>query len=187
MKLFSIKNKNKKKVLFLDRDGVINKDKAGEYITDIGKVKIYSSALKALKEISETQKYLLIIITNQSAVGRGFITLNRSKEINYKILKILKKNGIKISALYYCPHSPEYDCSCRKPKTGMIKEAFKDFNIDKKGSFLIGDKKSDIQTAVNAGLKSVLVMTGQGKKTLSQGKISYNFKIKDLRGLKKII
>jgi len=185
MKLFSNKKDNiKKPAIFVDRDGVLNKDKKGKYITKLNQVKIYKSALKGLKNISN---YRLIIITNQSAIGRKYIALKDFMKINKFILDKFKKHGIKFDAFYYCPHTPEDKCNCRKPKIGLIKEAMKDLNIDLKNSFFIGDKETDIITAKNANLKSILVLTGQAREELKNNKIQPDFIIKDLRELKGVL
>lgn len=106
----------------------------------------------------------MIIATNQSGVGRGYFTEKKLKSINRAILKKLSSKQVEISAVYYCPHLPEAGCACRKPKTKMIKDAQKKFNLNLKKSFCIGDKLTDVEFGKNAGIKSILVMTGYGKK-----------------------
>lgn len=187
MKLFAKKSPGNKKAIFLDRDGVINKDKPGKYILCENDIKFYPSALKALKKISQEKKYILVIVTNQSAVGRQMMTMKKSKQINRYVVKQLEKVGIEISALYFCPHSPQEKCKCRKPHTAMINQALKDFNIDLSQSWLVGDKKSDMDMAKKSGIKSVFVMTGQAPRELREKKIRYDFLIRDLRGLVAII
>ncbi len=187
MKLFCIKDNKKRKTLFLDRDGVINKDRAGFYIKSKKEIHIYKSALKSLSKISQLGEYRLIILTNQSAIGRGIITEKRSRELNLYLNKKLLKANVKISGIYYCPHKPQDKCECRKPNIGLVKEAMKDFKIDIKNSFMVGDKKSDMDMARSAGLKGIFILTGQGANQIKKFKISYNYIIKDLRGLRKII
>lgn len=187
MKLFALKERSVKKALFLDRDGTINQDRPGVYITSEKALKIYPSAIKALKKISASGEYRLIVLTNQSAVGRKLMTEKKSRQINRLLVKKLSQAGIKISGLYYCPHSPETGCSCRKPKPGLIKEALKDFPTDISGSFVAGDKKSDMELAERTGMRGIFLLTGQGKSQLKKHKIRYNFKVKDLRSLRKIL
>ncbi len=187
MKLFAKKSAGKKKALFLDRDGVINMDKPGKYILSEKDISFYPSAIDALKTISRKKDYVLIIITNQSAVGRKMMTLKKSKEINRYVINELKKNGIYVSALYFCPHSPQEKCLCRKPAAGMIEEALRDFDIDLSKSWLAGDKKSDMDMAKKAGLKSIFVRTGQASKELREKRVNYDFSVRDLRGLMRII
>ncbi|MEF3280196.1 MAG: HAD family hydrolase [Elusimicrobiota bacterium] len=187
MKIIYLPSKILKPSIFLDRDGVINKDVEGKYITSIKDVKIYKSAIEGLKKIN-LDKYHLIIITNQSAINRGLIDLKQFKKISDYIIEELNKHNIKINAVYFCPHRPEENCKCRKPKTGLIEEAILDYKIDIKKSFFVGDKKTDIDTAKSAGIKSIFVGTGQAKnQRLKYKKIEADITIKDLRELKKYV
>jgi D-glycero-D-manno-heptose 1,7-bisphosphate phosphatase len=187
MRKIYIKSKLKKNALFLDRDGVINKDAPGKYIKSLKDIKIYPSAIKGLRKI-DSKKYHLIIITNQSAVGRGYIDIEMAFKINDFIVNELKRNNIMINALYFCPHAPWDKCDCRKPKTGLIKEALQDFDIIIKDSFLVGDKKSDMEMAKKAGIKSIFVLTGQAKNQLKKYEIiNSDYKLKDLRAINKIL
>lgn len=186
MKILYRKSNIKKPAIFLDRDGVINYDKPGKYILSKKDIKIYKSAINGLKKI-KLDNYHLIIITNQSAIGRGMISLKKAIVLNNYIEKILRKNGVKINAIYFCPHRPQDGCKCRKPKTGLIEEAKKDFEIDIKKSFLIGDKGSDIKLGKRMKIKTILVKTGQANNELKNKKINPDFIIKNLLELKKIL
>lgn len=174
MNIIYHKSNKVKPAIFLDRDGVINKDIAGKYITSIKDVFIYKTAIDGLKKI-DRNKYHLIIITNQSAIGRKLISINKSIEINNYIVSNLKKNDILINAVYFCPHRPEENCNCRKPKTGLIKQAMKDFKINLKNSIFIGDKITDMKLARDLKIKFIMVRTGQ---YLSQTKKHRSIKIK---------
>jgi len=147
---------------FLDRDGTINRDRSGVYITRPSQLKIYSGAPAALKLIS-AKGYRIVVITNQSGVGRGYLTLASAKAINLKLVRDLRLAGVRVDAVYFCPHRPDEKCACRKPAPGLIHEAAKDSPADIARSFVAGDKKSDLLLARNAGLKGYLVLTGQGK------------------------
>lgn len=187
MKIIYIKDNKKKPAIFLDRDGVIIQDKPGKYITSIKNVKIYKSFIDGFKKIDK-KKYHIIIITNQSAINRGYISLEKSVEINNYIVKKLKKYGIKINAVYFCPHRPDEKCQCRKPESGLIKEAEKDYRIDFKNSFFIGDKLTDMLLAEKIKVKSIFVLTGQGISQLKKhGKITSNYVLKNLKYIDKII
>lgn len=188
MKIIYLKSRKRKPAVFLDRDGVINKDIPGKYIKSVSDIKLYKTAIEGLKKISSCDRFHLIIITNQSAIGRGYITEKISKKINDKIVKTLEKEKIKINAVYYCPHSPQDNCDCRKPKPGLIKEALKDYKIEIKKSFLIGDKKTDMDLALKTGMKSVFVLTGQAKNQIRKHtKIKADYVIKYLKNADKII
>jgi len=164
--------KNKRKVVFLDRDGVINEEI--DRLSRVEDLKIYDFSAKAIKKINEFG-YLIIIITNQPMIAKGFMTEKDLDEIHQKLETELGKQGAKIDAFYYCPHHPEkgfpgeipelkIKCNCRKPKIGLFLKAKKDFNINLKSSYMIGDQTSDILAGERAGCKTILVKTGYGGK-----------------------
>lgn len=154
-----------KPAIFLDRDGVIIENRE-TYVQSWADVEIFEQALYGLKKYVNAP-YYFIIITNQSAVGRGIITLKQAREINKKLVRKINNFGGRIEAFYMCPHAPTHGCDCRKPNTGLIQQAVSDFNIDLKNSILIGDAITDLQAGQNAGIgKLVLVRTGRGKKQL---------------------
>jgi histidinol-phosphate phosphatase family protein len=145
---------------FLDRDGTINRDRAGVYITQPAQLKIYSKAPAALKLIA-AKGYRIVVITNQSGVARGYMTLAASKAVNLAMVRTLGRLGVKIDAVYFCPHGPGEACACRKPATGLLLEAARYFPYDRKNSFVAGDRASDLRLAANAGIKAFPVLTGQ--------------------------
>lgn len=145
------------KAVFLDRDGTINIDYG--YVRKIANFEFIPGVFDALKELAKTG-FKIIIITDQSGIGRGYYTEEDYKNLTKYMVKEFEKSSIKIDGIYYCPHSPESSCSCRKPEIGMIKKAKEDFNIDLKKSYFIGDRTSDIQCGHNAGCKTILVKTG---------------------------
>jgi D-alpha,beta-D-heptose 1,7-bisphosphate phosphatase (EC 3.1.3.-) len=153
------------KAVFLDRDGTINIEK--NYLYKVEDFVFIRGTVEAIK-IFHNLGYIVIVITNQAGVARGYYTESDVKELHNYIDAELIKNGTYVDAYYYCPHHPEgiaveyaVECECRKPNTGMIEQAVKDFNINLKESFIIGDKEIDIQTGKNAGMKmSILVRSG---------------------------
>lgn len=138
-----------KKAVFLDRDGVINEDSG--YVSKISDFKFINGVFEALSGFKKLG-YLLIIVTNQSGIARGFYTLDDFEKLNKFMLDEFTKNGVFIDKVYFCPHSPEENCECRKPKAGMILAGIKEFDIDVSKSILIGDKPSDIEAANVANL-----------------------------------
>lgn len=163
--------KRKSKAVFLDRDGVIIEETGYGYkIEDLKLIKNAVEGLKLLKD------YRLFIITNQSGIGKGIYKIKDFIKYNNYLLKELKKRNISIEKTYYCPHKPEDNCSCRKPKAKFLKSAEKEFNLDIKKSFTIGDKKIDVELGKNAGCKSVLVLTGYGAKSQKSSKPDYTAK-----------
>jgi D-glycero-D-manno-heptose 1,7-bisphosphate phosphatase len=150
--------------IFLDRDGTIIKDTG--YIKNIKDVNFYPFTFEALKL---AQKYFkLFIITNQSGISKGLITEEDVIKINDYILTTLKNEGITIEKIYYCPHSKEESCQCRKPSPYFVNMAIREYNLDISNSYVIGDHPSDIQLAKNAGINGIYVLTGHGRKHLSE-------------------
>lgn len=142
-----------KPALFIDRDGTINRD--CPYCKNEGEITIYEDIFDPLDQLSDD--YYIIIVTNQSGIARGYFTVSDLEGMNQKIKSEIEAHGGRVDAIYYCPHLPEDNCNCRKPKTGMIDRAMKDFDIDQKNSFVIGDDDIDIKMAQNANLKSIRV------------------------------
>jgi len=159
----------KNKAILIDRDGVIVEDIG--YHHKLEDLRIVPNAIEGLKLLSEDFK--LIIITNQSGIGRGYYTFQDYQKFNEYMLKELDKHKIKIEKTYVCPHKPDDNCECRKPKTKLIKDAAKEFDIDLTKSFMIGDKKIDVEMGHNAGCKSILVLTGNGMKEKENAKADY--------------
>lgn len=156
------------KVIFLDRDGTIIQDKG--YMHRIEDLEFLPFSVNGLKRL-QNQGYALIIVTNQSGIGRGFC--NELDYFNFRdfLHSELKRQGVLITAEYFCPHHPhggigkyKANCDCRKPKPGMLETAAKDFNLDLKECWMIGDKSSDIGAGKNAGCKTIHVLTGREKK-----------------------
>jgi len=141
------------KVIFLDRDGVINIEK--NYLYKIEDFEFIDGTFSSLKYL-QSLGYKFVIITNQSGIGRGYYTLNQYQELTNWMVDQFKNNGINISEVFCCPHSPNDNCNCRKPKIGMITQSSKILDIDYENSWLIGDKDSDIQTAYNANIPNTI-------------------------------
>lgn len=172
--------------VFLDRDGVITEEK--DFIIKKEDLELIANSAKAIRILNE-KGYLTIVISNQSAVARGFATKETIDEIFEHMQFLLNKEGAKIDEIYYCPHHPdpkkgkipEYtlDCLCRKPKPGMIFQAQKDFSLNLPDCFFVGDKNSDTKAGESAGCKTILVRTGYGGVD-NTGEASPNFVEKDL-------
>tara|TARA_B100002003_G_C14091865_1_gene525146 strand:+ start:819 stop:1355 length:537 start_codon:yes stop_codon:yes gene_type:complete len=149
------------RAIFLDRDGVINKD--NEYISKVEDFEFIPKTIDALKKAIKNN-YKLIIITNQSGIGRGYYTLEDYKKVESYMLEELKKESINILGVFFCPHNYDGNCDCRKPKTKLFMQAKDKFNIDLDQSFMIGDKTADIKAGHDAGCKTILVKTGKAGK-----------------------
>ncbi|MFH1073469.1 MAG: HAD family hydrolase [Candidatus Firestonebacteria bacterium] len=147
--------------VFLDRDGTLNVEK--EYLSDPSGLELIPGAAKAVKELNKLN-LPVIVVTNQSGIGRGKFTLKILMDIQNKLVEMLKTGaGARIDAFYYCPHLPEDACNCRKPKLGMVEKAASEIGVDPGQSYFIGDKLADIELGKNAGGKTILVLTGYGK------------------------
>ena len=164
----------KNKAVFIDRDGTLIVEK--HYLKDPDDVFLIDGTVEAL-DIFRELGFLIIVVSNQSGVARGILTEDDVRAVNIRIEKILSDKGHSIDGFYYCPHYALSDdatygieCNCRKPATGMIDKAVKEFNIDTVASFVIGDKMSDIKLAHNAQCQPVLVRTGYGLKTIMENK-----------------
>lgn len=173
----------KRPAIFLDRDGVINKE-----VGDLRNVKdfvLLPGVARSIKKINQSNFYV-VVVTNQPVIAKGFCKLEEVLRIHKKMETELSKGRAKLDGIYFCPHHPEkgfegenkkykIHCVCRKPKLGMIRQAVKDLNIDLKKSFMIGDRTVDCQMSVRAGLKFIGVKTGYGLKDKQ-----YSFKFKPL-------
>ena len=151
--------------VFLDRDGVIIREV--NYLTHPDQLKLIKGSAEAIKEL-RAAGFKVIVITNQSAVARGFITIPQLGTIHKKLGELLRRHGARLDAIYYCPHHPRagrrVNCACRKPKTLMIKRAAKKFKLDLRNSYFVGDTTTDMLTAKNAGCRALLVRTGKAGK-----------------------
>ena len=160
-----------KKAIFLDRDGTINVEK--DYIYKSEDLVFEEGTIEALKTFKNLE-YILIVVSNQSGIARGYFTEEDLNIFNNNMNEILKKNGVEITEFYCCPHHPdgigEYKkvCECRKPNNKMIEDAIKKYNIDRKKSYMVGDKISDIEAGFKSNLKTVLVKTGYGLKDMEK-------------------
>jgi D-glycero-D-manno-heptose 1,7-bisphosphate phosphatase len=153
-------NQIKNKALFLDRDGVINIEK--NYLYQIKDFKFIHGVIDCCREM-QLLGYLIVIITNQSGIARGKYSEHDYQKLTQWMLSYFQSQNINISAVYHCPHHPDISgqCDCRKPAPGLINKACETFNIDASQSILVGDKNSDIEAGINAGVgQNYLAATG---------------------------
>jgi D-glycero-D-manno-heptose 1,7-bisphosphate phosphatase len=155
-----ISSDEKSRAVFLDRDGTIIHD--ADYCSDPKQVHVFEGVPEALRRLKR-KGYKLIIITNQSGIGRGFFTLDQYRAVEAEVLHELGP-GL-IDATYFCPDTPEQPSKCRKPAPGMILEAARDHHVDLARSFFIGDKEIDAECGRNAGMRTIRVRTGFDKMT----------------------
>ena len=151
------------RAVFLDRDGVLMRD--SNYVGHVDRVEVIDGAPQALRRLREAG-FRLFVVTNQSGVGRGYFTREAVEEIH----ALLDSHFAKMIDRYYvCPHHPEDNCDCRKPKPRFLHAAAREFGLDLPRCFMIGDRPSDVQCGLNAGTKTILVLTGAGPE--SRGEI----------------
>lgn len=151
--------------LFLDRDGVINENRAN-YVRSVEDISFIPSAIEALIKI-QSIPFKIVIVTNQSAIGRGILTRKIADDINAKVQEHLLQLGGRMDGIYVCPHTPEDQCDCRKPRPGLILQAAKELSIDLSHSFMMGDSLADVCAGQNAGVpNNFLLLTGRGKEQI---------------------
>ena len=147
------------KIIFLDRDGVINENRQ-DYVKSWEEFSFIPGAIQAIKALNEA-KYEVIIVTNQAGIGKGLVSKIAVEEMHRRMVGEIEEGGGKILAVYVCPHRPENGCKCRKPKTALFKEAIKKFKITIKQSFLVGDAPRDIEAGKKIGCQTILILDGK--------------------------
>ena len=154
--------------IFLDRDGVIIENRTN-YVRNWSQVAILPKAIDAIVNFQKRYQYRIIIVTNQSAIGRGLMSLEVAHDINERLVKIIENNGGQIDGVYMCPHKPDDLCNCRKPQPGLFFQAARELSIDLGQSWMIGDAWSDLLAGQAARLRGVvMVKTGRGAEQLLQ-------------------
>lgn len=180
-KILNVYSKPEIRAVFLDRDGTININQP-EYLHEMKDFKFAHFVIPALQKLSESD-YKIIVLTNQSGIGRGYFKEKDLKKLHQWLVKKLKKKEIRIDRIYYCPHHPEDNCFCRKPKIGMILKAVKDFDISLNKSWVIGDDERDIIMGREVNAKTIKT----GKKMSKSRKLEPNYYAKNLLEAAKII
>ena len=162
-----VRSSGRRTAVFIDRDGTLNEEVG--YVNHIDRLRLYPWTVEAIRKLNRA-RVPVIVVTNQSGVGRGYFPEELVHKIHLKIALELAASEVRLEAFYYCPHHPDAahpdyrkQCQCRKPLTGMLNEAAKRFNIDLKSSYVVGDSTRDMEMGFNAGARTVLVMTGYGR------------------------
>ncbi len=152
--------------IFLDRDGVINENR-DDYVKSWAEFVFLPGVLEALRRLAES-RFAVVVISNQSAVGRKRMDAAALEEINQRMRHEIARAGGRIDGVFYCPHHPAEACSCRKPRPGLLQQAAASLGLDLGRSFLVGDAQSDVEAALNAGCRPVLVLTGRGSEQVTR-------------------
>jgi D-glycero-D-manno-heptose 1,7-bisphosphate phosphatase len=171
-----------RRFVILDRDGTIIEER--EYLSGPEEVALIQGAGAALREL-QTMGFGLVMLTNQSGVGRGLFDLNRVALVHRRLEDLLAAEGVRLDGVYVCPHAPEDNCSCRKPKLGLIRQASTELGFDSQKSIVIGDKPSDIEMGRMAGAATLLVRTGYGSQW--EHTIAADFVVDDLAAATRLI
>ena len=153
-----------KKLIILDRDGVINED-SDNYIKSVDEWQPIEGSIEAIATLSQAG-YRIAIATNQSGLARGYFTPDTLSDMHTKMSQLVQEAGGRIDAIYFCPHSPKDHCACRKPESGLLRQALAEFNQKGSDTWMVGDSLKDLQAGRKAHCKVALVTTGKGKITL---------------------
>ena len=148
-------------MIFIDRDGVINEDPIGDYVKRWKDFRFIPGVLESLKRLVQAG-FGIVIISNQAGIGDGEYSEEALNVITDKMMRELKKNGIPTKGIYYCLHGKEANCDCRKPKTGLFKQAAQEILFRPAETYFIGDKQTDVQAGKKFGLRTIFVLTGHG-------------------------
>jgi D-glycero-D-manno-heptose 1,7-bisphosphate phosphatase len=157
------------KLVILDRDGTINHD-SDAYIKSPAEWRPIKGSLEAIARLSQAG-YRVVVATNQSGIARGLFSTRTLFSIHDTLQRALGQMGGRIDAFFFCPHAAESGCECRKPQPGMLLEVARRFNVSLKDSYMVGDSRKDVEAAVSAGARPVLVLTGKGRKTRDEGNL----------------
>ena len=145
--------------IILDRDGTVIEEK--HYLSDPDQVALLPGAAEGLRRFQD-QGFGLVIVSNQSGIGRGYFSAQTVARVNERMIQLLGREGVRIDGIYVCPHSPEDGCECRKPKPGLVIQAAKSLNFDATECWVIGDKTCDVELGNRVGAATLLVRTGYG-------------------------
>lgn len=156
-----------KKLVILDRDGVINAD-SDQFIKSPDEWHALPGSLEAIARLNQAG-YRVVVATNQSGIGRGLFDMNALNAMHMKMHRALAAVGGRIDAVFFCPHTTGDQCDCRKPKPGMLRTIAQRFDIDPAETPVVGDSKRDLEAAAALGMQAHLVLTGKGKKTQAAG------------------
>jgi len=153
------------KVAFLDRDGVINEYPGDrKYVRNWSEFKLIPGSIEGIRKLSQAG-FKLFVVSNQAGISKGLYSQKDIDDIDRRLNRIVKKEGGLISGIYYCTHTSEDNCTCRKPKTGLLEKAVRELGVKPKVSFFVGDTFMDMQAGRDFGSKTVLVLSGKEKIT----------------------
>jgi D-glycero-D-manno-heptose 1,7-bisphosphate phosphatase len=156
--------------VFLDRDGTISEEVG--YLNDASQFRMFPFAIDAIRRLNDA-KLPVIVVTNQSGVGRGFFPESMVHTVHETMTRQLAAGGAHLNAIYYCPHTSDDECDCRKPKPGLLERAAREHDIDLQRSFVVGDRYGDVELAHGTDCRGILVRTGYGEEDLRENRASW--------------
>lgn len=166
--------------VIIDRDGTVIYDR--HYLSDPAGVELLPGAAEGLKRLTE-MGFELVLLSNQSGVNRGYFDHGSVRACNERMAELLRPHGVRFAAMYYCPHTPEENCGCRKPATGLMEQAARDLGFDPVDAFMVGDNVADMGVGRNSGATTILVRTGKGAACESLCRDETDYVEDDLRGV----
>jgi histidinol-phosphate phosphatase family domain/HAD-superfamily hydrolase, subfamily IIIA len=166
-----------RKYVLLDRDGTIMIDKG--YQKDPALTELFPNALEGMKTLYDAG-YGLVMVTNQSGIGRGYLSAADLEAVNASLGKIMAAEGVKFDGIYFCPHVPGDNCDCRKPQPGMVSQATRELHFDPRDAVVVGDRDCDIELGIASGTRTVLVRTGGGLETERKHRSNPDYTADDL-------
>lgn len=168
----------KPRYVVLDRDGTLIYER--HYLSEVAQVELLPGAIEGLKQFLALG-WQLVVVTNQSGIGRGYFDEERLEQIHQRLRSLLAAEGITLAGIYHCPHHPDNGCRCRKPAPGMLQQAAQDLDFELSQCIVIGDKPCDIELGQAVGATTVLVRTGYGAEVATQGTAQPDYVVQDLR------
>ena len=171
-------------IVVLDRDGTINVER--HYLADPAQVELIDGAAAGLRHLRDLGLEL-IVVTNQSGVGRGYFTEDTLAAIHERLVECLAAEGVELGGIYVCPHIPADGCRCRKPGPALLEQAARERGFDPREAFMIGDKASDVELGRRAGSTTLLVRTGYGAEAAGAGAVTADYVVEDLREAARVI
>lgn len=167
----------RRRFVVLDRDGTLNVDR--HFLADPAGFELIGGAAEGMRRLADLGLGL-VVVTNQSGVGRGIVGREALAAIHDEMARQLEAFGVRLDGVYWCPHRPEDDCACRKPRTGLLERAAAELSFDPTGAFVIGDRPRDIEMGQAVGATTLLVRTGHGARFEREGRIRPDYVVDDL-------
>lgn len=152
-------NMHHRGAVFLDRDGTLSEEVG--YMRELSMFRLFPWTSRAIRKLNESG-LAVVVVTNQSGIGRGFFDETLVGQVHDQLRKEIHREGAHIDAIYFCPHHPDDDCDCRKPRAGLLERAGEELQLDFRRSFMVGDTYTDIRAGAAVGAQTILVLTGYG-------------------------